>query len=377
MRIAVIANNLRVAGGESVGRNVIRTLPLVAPMHEYLFLVPRGSKFQVKPPGVKADIVETHSRSFYGVAVEILRDIPDLLRRFSPDLVWALGNLPVRNPPAPQALLVHNPRLFYPESYYSRELWRYKQKDRLIGIHVRQNLRFVDQVFCQTQTAARRFRHVFNHGNVAIMPNAISMDIQTSQPPGKGHERLAAHRASFKSIALTRYYAHKNLELIVEAYSRFGKEQLAGTVCFLTIDPSVHPLARRLLRRAADEAPGQVLNLGPVPQAQLASLFREMDALLHPSTLESSSASFMEAMRFGIPILASDLDFAHEACGSAALYFEPHSPSGLAAAIDRLRQDSRLGRHLSQEGRRQLASVAMDWPDTVRSALDVLQVPHH
>ena len=41
-RIAVVAHNLRSAGGLSVGRNIVATLPKIAPMYTYLMIVPEG-----------------------------------------------------------------------------------------------------------------------------------------------------------------------------------------------------------------------------------------------------------------------------------------------------------------------------------------------
>lgn len=42
MRIAIIAHNLRSAGGLSVGQNIVGVLPAIAPVHTFLMIVPQG-----------------------------------------------------------------------------------------------------------------------------------------------------------------------------------------------------------------------------------------------------------------------------------------------------------------------------------------------
>jgi glycosyltransferase involved in cell wall biosynthesis len=44
-------------------------------------------------------------------------------------------------------------------------------------------------------------------------------------------------------------------------------------------------------------------------------------------------------MHLGTPILTSDLDFAREVCGEAAVYFSPWDPDAMATAIERLRDE--------------------------------------
>ena len=376
MRIAVIAGNLRVAGGASVGRNIVSTLPTVAPMHDYLFFVPGGVGYATFPDKSNVSVIETDAISTPSVAVDILRRIPVALRAFEPDLVWTLGNLPLRHTPCRQALLVHNPHLFYANSHFIRESWRYKQKNRAMAAYVRRSLRFVDIVFCQTTIAAHRFEREYRHSNVAVMPNAISGVIDLAAQATRAPSIVRRRSDSFRLIALTKYYAHKNLELIVDAYSRFGNTLLRGTVCFLTIDRTQHPRAHRLLQRIERETPTQIVNLGPLRQEDVGACFQSMDALLHPSSLESFSASYLEAMAFGTPILASDFDFSREICGGAAIYFDPVDPANLANAIRTLLDNVELRDRLSEEGRRRLAAMSMDWPTVVKSALGELGVPH-
>ena len=42
-----------------------------------------------------------------------------------------------------------------------------------------------------------------------------------------------------------------------------------------------------------------------------------------PTLLETSSATYYEAMLTNTPIVTTDLDFSHDACKDSALYYDP------------------------------------------------------
>src|SRR5262249_38285077 len=141
-------------------------------------------------------------------------------------------------------------------------------------------------------------------------------------------------------------------------------------------DRTQHPRAARVL--AAIERGGlgdRIVNLGPLRQEELAACYLACDAVVHPSLLESFSSCYLEAMHFGRPILASDLDFAHEVCGEGALYFDPWSVASLRDAIVRMRDDQSLRDDLVRRGAARLSTVFRSWPDVVSAALDRLGVP--
>ena len=100
-----------------------------------------------------------------------------------------------------------------------------------------------------------------------------------------------------------------------------------------------------------------VINAGPVPQSHLASYFAASQALLLPTLLESFSGSYVEAMHFGVPILTSDMDFAREVCGEAALYFDPHVPKSICQAICTLRDNVEKREELAAKGAQRVVGI--------------------
>lgn len=96
----------------------------------------------------------------------------------------------------------------------------------------------------------------------------------------------------------------------------------------------------------------RIHNYGPVPVSRCADVYAQALLLVHPSLLEVFSATYLEAMWFGVPIAASDRPFAREVCGDAAVYFDPLNPESIAQAIASVVEDSSIRRQLVLNGER-------------------------
>jgi len=369
MRLAILAHNLRVGGGLVVGRNVVATLPQIAPEHEYLMVVPADCGFARGEHGPNVEWAEVR----FGSLLDRMRVerslLPLLLREFAPDWVWPLGNVPLRHPGCRQALLVMDPHLFYPAAHYALETTRNRATKHLLRHHLAHALRDVDVVFCQTESARRRFAARFDFaGRLEICPPAVSRFAATPAEPV-----LRGREDDFKALILTRYYAHKNLERVVEAFDRF-RDELRGVTCFLTIAADQHPRAAELLRAIRERGlEERIVNLGPLRQEELGSVYAACDVLLHPTLLESFSSAYLEAMHFGLPILTSDLDFAREVCGDAADYFDPWQATAIKDALTKLRETPARRADLIRRGGERLATAMRTWPEILRQALHVLE----
>jgi len=376
-RICVLAHNLRTAGGLSVGRNIVATLPQVAPTHGYLMIVPAKCGYPTRRDDGHVTIREVPQTQLPGRCWFDSLELPRIVRKFGATWIWALGNVGLVRPPCRQAILFHDPHLIYPESEYAFESRWYKIRKRLLRRRLAQCLNATERVFCQTQIARRRFADVFKYPaeKIGICPNALSY-LTDESAVGETPEPLKPYADRFKLLVLTKCYGHKNLSGILETYKEF-RQQLVDTLCVWTISPDQHPIAPGLLEAIRQEGLGDlILNVGPLAQAQLKEYFSACDALLLPTLLESFSGTYIEAMQFERPIITSDLDFAREICGDAAEYVDPLSPASIRDGICRLRDDPEYAAQLVERGRRRMTSFIRTWPDILRSVLDELEIEH-
>lgn len=112
--------------------------------------------------------------------------------------------------------------------------------------------------------------------------------------------------------------------------------------------------------------PEGVENLGAVPAAQLASLYRRAACLVFPSLYEGFGIPTLEAMACGCPVASSTAGALPEVCGDAAVMFDPTDVEAMAAAM--LETDGRRD-ELRELGLARAAKYT--WDETARRHEDV------
>jgi glycosyltransferase involved in cell wall biosynthesis len=373
MRIAILAHGCRSGGGLSRGLNVVSCLRRVAPDHEYLLVFPAGYGFErLELPPTREVVYFQPSMGFVGRCVYDLYRLPAIVRRFHPDVVFGLTGIALRNPGGRQAFVFPRVVSLYPRKYSRGRTLANRLYDAIYMIGLRRGLRATQLVFCQTTAARKRFAETTGfRGRIEIMPNAVS-EATTADSAEDPTVSFHLRDGEFVLFCLAQYYPHKNLESIVDMFERF-RGRLQGVKCLLTIHRDQHTNAARLLRRIDKLGlQDQIINVGPLKQEQLGAYFREADALLLPTFLESFSQTYLESMHFGMPILTSDLDFAHAICGDAALYFDPLNIEDICRAVECVRDDPALRTELIARGHRRRASFVRSWESIVAEAMQAV-----
>lgn len=373
LRITLLAHNLRVAGGAVVGKNLLKAIGKLAPQHTYQISIPDDTDYRDIIAGIAncEPIVFRPSGGPVGRIRYERNQIAPAVHAFKPDVLLGMGGVGLDDPPCRQALLVQDAHYFYPARYYAMESAFRKLVKAYHKRSLRRQLRRTDLVFCQTPVATERLRSTFAYsGQIEVCPNAVTAFAAKTDDVAVAADKLKGYEEHFKLFYLTKYYPHKNLEGIVEMFDRF-REALDGIVAVMTVAPDQHSKAPGLI--ASIERRGladRIVNVGPLPQADLGAYYAYCDALLMPTFLESFSGTYLEAMHFETPILTSDLDFARGICGDAALYFDPWDVSAMKDAVLRLKDDAAMAADLITKGRQRLASMYAGW-NTI--ATDVLE----
>lgn len=130
---------------------------------------------------------------------------------------------------------------------------------------------------------------------------------------------------SLNLLYVTRPYPHKNLTFIGQLGRRLDQEGLALKVQ-VTIDKTEHLALDR-------DTQAYTTPIGIIPLGDLASKYRSADAAIFPSLLEAFSATPLEAMAVGTPLVASDRDFVRTVCGDYPIYIDPDDASRSAEII--------------------------------------------
>jgi glycosyltransferase involved in cell wall biosynthesis len=97
--------------------------------------------------------------------------------------------------------------------------------------------------------------------------------------------------------------------------------------------------------------------LGNIHPSQIMTAYEEADVVCSLSDLESFTNNYMEAWTVGLPLIASNRDFALSICGDSAIYVEPHDIDDVACKISSLLKTPEIGQKLVMSGKRKLAQL--------------------
>jgi glycosyltransferase involved in cell wall biosynthesis len=109
----------------------------------------------------------------------------------------------------------------------------------------------------------------------------------------------------------------------------------------------------------------QVMSLGPVPTDDLIGLFGAAWALVFPSLFEGIGMPVLEALQFGLPVIASNASCIPEVAGEAAIFFDPTRVDAIVGALRKAHEHPEiLARSLEQAP----ATLArFSWPKAART----------
>jgi glycosyltransferase involved in cell wall biosynthesis len=385
MRFVIEALGMTSGGGKA---GLLRLLPALASHREHSFvaLLADLPEFAgLERPNLRL-IPQKKPGSLVAREIYLQRTVPRVCDREEADALLCLGNFGPRRATLPTVVLLHNAH------YVRGRLAGVKPtlREALVAWYGRRYFRGLPEavrLVVQTELMKQRVVTVFGASPSRVLvirdadalpPEAQSIagdcrtGSQAKNPPQTQDEATSAH-SPFTFLCLSQYYPHKNLEVLVEAMKRLPAYTQRPARCLLTIHENQHPGARRLLHGIAREGLDAVLvNIGPVSAARLAEVYRSADAFVLPTLLESFGRTYLEAMRFGLPVLTSDRDFARHLCGEAALYFDPLDPGSVAQNMARIIEDRQLAARLIVEGQRNVRQIPT-WEDIAAQFVAVLE----
>lgn len=210
-------------------------------------------------------------------------------------------------------------------------------------------LRLATMIITPTEAVRREAITYFGlpPGRVAAVPEAplsLKADVKTGVKTGDSPYYL---------LFVGTVGPRKNLEIVLEAWREVRQS---------------HPVELVIVGRGEVQAEPGLRHLGPVPDSELPTLYSNAAALVFPSLYEGFGLPVLEAMRFGVPVIASRDAALVEVSGGAALHADALNAREWIAAIRAVLDDPQPWRTAS------LARAAhFSWERTARLTYDVYQ----
>jgi glycosyltransferase involved in cell wall biosynthesis len=157
--------------------------------------------------------------------------------------------------------------------------------------------------------------------------------------------------------------AHKNLHGLIRAIA------LLSEPAQLVLPGSPNDYERELRALAVELGVQERVRFpGWTTAGDLEDLYRVAACFVLPSFQEGFGLPVLEAMARGVPVACSDNSSLPEVAGDAALFFDPHQESQIAAQIARLLSDEALAKTLVERGRKRCELFT--WRRTAELTLD-------
>lgn len=203
-----------------------------------------------------------------------------------------------------------------------------------------------DLLWCENEYISERLRKIFKNKLVKTITNNYN---QVFDCPDKWDSSIKL--SPFNGITLltiSANYPHKNLTIALSVLEELKKKEPEINLRFVfTINRNQYP-------EIPDKFKDNFIFLGPISINQCPPLYQQADIMFQPSLLECFSATYAEAMKMNVPILTTDLGFAHSLCEDSALYYSATDYKDLANTIKKIAFNKSLSKVLVSNGNQQL-----------------------
>lgn len=166
------------------------------------------------------------------------------------------------------------------------------------------------------------------------------------------------------------YEPRKNLIGTIRAYDRAARDHPLPPLVVLTEAESGHKAA--VLAEASKVSTArQIIWLHSLNDLELASLYSMARIFVYPSFYEGFGFTPLQALRAGVPTIASNTGAIPEVLGEAAMLVDPGSVDAIAAALVTLMRDGALRAAYAAAG--PLQANRFDWRRAARETLAVYE----
>jgi glycosyltransferase involved in cell wall biosynthesis len=281
-----------------------------------------------------------------GVAGRLLADQTTVRRHIGDcDVLWSPNNIGTAAIRRPQVVSFFS-HLGIPEVRAETGLAPDSRLKRVLyGPLARASLRRAAAVVVTSTYVADRLAeyHDLESGKVRVVGCGVDAELAERVPTGAADPPYA--------LVVGTLFPYKNVRAAIEAISELSDAGHRLELVVAGRDPDGRQIG--ILRELAARlgVADAVRFAGRVDDDELAALYAAATALIFPSLAEGFGIPAIEAMAYGVPVIAADRASLHEVVGDAGLLVDPAAPGAIAAALDRVITTSEVRGDLVRRGR--------------------------
>jgi len=377
MKVLVDSLGAKIGGAATYALNVFPLMGKLAPSDRFAVYLSEklAPKLVDPPPNLEIRTAPRAERSALAHLLWQQAALPRIARREGFDVLYSAMSFSPLSCRARRVLLVRNPVYF--SALYFRRLRARGARATVLARRALSvaSMRTADLVIfptCAMMRLADRWARLPQRRMRAIHYGFDWSDFDR-EPEGPVPEMLRRMEEDrgFKILAVSHLCDQKNYATLFRAIG-LAARAAPGMRLYVAGWIHDHPwFAGSEEERALGECPeGSVVFLGRLDRGHLRRAYEAASAFAFPSYLESFGHPMVEAMSFGLPVLAADAPVNREVCADAAVYHGPFDAHDLAGKLVMLAGDAAARDDLAAKARER--ARAFSWEAHVRAVLAVL-----
>lgn len=206
---------------------------------------------------------------------------------------------------------------------------------------LRHALHSANQVITVSHTVRHEIERLFPVTRFPLRVTYEASDgVEAGQLKMPEHHWLATHSITQPYLLYVgNAYPHKNLDFLINWFLTW-QQRTSYQLVFVGTEDYFYKQLKVLVARYPSLVPS-IIFFGYATESELADLYRNAAIVLYPSLEEGFGLPPLEAMRYDVPVVVSDLAILHEILGDAATYFNPHDARSLTNAVASLSVNER------------------------------------
>ena len=316
MNIHVNANNLHTGGGNIILKDLISASKGFININFFFYVDPRFQIHDINYENITFTKIKIYKRFLTYFLIEKNSE--------KNDIIIYLTNIP---PPAKHKcktillqqnrfVVDYHPLIDYP---IKTKLQLYLQKILFLIHH-----KNTDYIVVQSETMSTILKKTINKNKIILIPYRNKED--------KFYDSTNSQQILSDTFLYVASDApHKNHKKLIEAWCFLAKDNIYPKL-ILTID-----INTKLYRFINKKKEVYNLNIEVKPNLEMEeilNLYYQSTALIYPSLFESYGLPLVEARQYGLPVLASELDYVRDIMDPEET-FDPNSPKSINRSVKR------------------------------------------
>lgn len=286
-----------------------------------------------------------------------------------PDVFFSPGHYAPRFSPVPRVISIMDLAFFHFPEYFTK-------KD-LTQLHnwTRYSVKAAKKIITISEATKNDIIKLYSvpRGKIEVIYPGIKHTFSTTKSMTKTEIQEKYNISDHYVLFVGTLQPRKNIEKLIEAFA-LAKKSLNDTskdLQLVIVGKKGWQFESILSAPERFNVEESVKFLDFVPDADLSALYKDAQLFAFPSLYEGFGLPVLEAMRYGCPVLTSNISSLPEAGGDAAYYIDPGDAKDIAQGIEKLITNPKLRSEMIEKGKKQISKFS--WEKAAKETLAVLE----